>query len=310
MRIWSQPKRISIGIFNTLHLRAASSKRWCRPRLNWTSRAISEEQLLTCVFDRQGCRCTGVDTDFARFVGRVYFRHRYGFNLEVFQAVNSNSIARCDRGVLCVRRHLLAITVLIISLLSRAGISSDAVAQVSPGYSIEMSRMIPMRDGVELEAWIFKPENLHGKAPAVLSLNQYEIDGISHGSYFAKRGFVYLQVYVRGRGRSGGVKEDNLGLQVGRDGYDVVEWIAAQPWSDGRVVMYGASFFGMTQWRTAAQHPPHLAAIAPYVPIYPGWDVPNTTASRKPLQTSFSATHRAARLIRSSLRVPTIGREK
>jgi putative CocE/NonD family hydrolase len=55
-----------------------------------------------------------------------------------------------------------------------------------------------------------------------------------------------------------------------------VEWIAAQPWSDGHVVMYGASFFGMTQWRTAAQVPPHLAAIAPYVPIYPGWDVPNT----------------------------------
>jgi putative CocE/NonD family hydrolase len=81
---------------------------------------------------------------------------------------------------------------------------------------------------------------------------------------------------VRGRGRSGGVKSDSLGLQVGRDGYDTVEWIAAQPWSDGRVVMYGASFFGMTQWRTAAQHPPHLAAIAPYVSIYPGWDVPNT----------------------------------
>ena len=40
--------------------------------------------------------------------------------------------------------------------------------------------------------------------------------------------------------------------------------------------MYGGSFVGMTQWHTAAQHPPHLAAIAPYVPIYPGWDVPNT----------------------------------
>jgi putative CocE/NonD family hydrolase len=55
-----------------------------------------------------------------------------------------------------------------------------------------------------------------------------------------------------------------------------VEWIAKQPWSDGRVVMYGGSFVGMTQWRTAAQHPPHLAGIAPYVPIYPGWDIPNT----------------------------------
>lgn len=154
--------------------------------------------------------------------------------------------------------------------------AKSQLVEVGPGYSIEMSRMIPMRDGVELEAWIFKPSNLKAKAPAVLTLTQYEIDGMTHGRYFTKRGYVDVQVYVRGRGRSGGVKSDNLGLQVGRDGYDLVEWAAAQPWSDGRVAMYGASFFGMTQWRTAAQHPPHLAAIAPYVPIYPGWDVPNT----------------------------------
>ena len=109
---------------------------------------------------------------------------------------------------------------------------------------------------------------------------------------------------MRGRGRSGGFKSDNLGLQVGRDGYDLVEWIAAQPWSDGRVVMYGGSFVGMTQWHTAAQHPPHLAAIAPYVPIYPGWDVPNTNGipqawsamimgyvSGRSLNTGFIANH-------------------
>ncbi len=139
--------------------------------------------------------------------------------------------------------------------------------------------MIPMRDGVELEAWITRPSNLKGKAPAVLELTQYDIDGGRHGPEIVplvKRGYVFVQVLVRGRGRSGGVKNDSLGLQVGRDGHDVVEWIAAQPWSDGHVVMYGGSFVGMTQWRTAAQHPPHLAGIAPYVPIYPGWDVPNT----------------------------------
>src|SRR5487761_567123 len=45
---------------------------------------------------------------------------------------------------------------------------------------------------------------------------------------------------------------------------------------DGHVFMYGGSFVGMTQWHTAAQLPPHLSGIAPYVPIYPGWDVPNT----------------------------------
>jgi uncharacterized protein len=151
-------------------------------------------------------------------------------------------------------------------------------ARFGPGYDIEMSRMIPMRDGVRLEAWIFRPEHLEGAAPAILELTQYDIDGGSQQDFrtFVRRGYVFVQMEVRGRGRSGGDKSDNLGLQVGRDGYDAVEWIARQPWSDGHVFMYGGSFVGMTQWHTAAQLPPHLSGIAPYVPIYPGWDVPNT----------------------------------
>jgi hypothetical protein len=168
---------------------------------------------------------------------------------------------------------IVAIAFAIISgTLARA-------ADVGPGYDIEMSHMIRVRDGVELEAWVTKPTNLKGKAPAILTLTQYDIDGsrgVDSPASYARRGYVFVQAYVRGRGRSGGVKSDNLGTQVGRDGYDLVEWIAAQPWSDGRVVMCGGSFVGMTQWRTATQLPPHLAAIAPNVPIYPGWDIPNT----------------------------------
>jgi len=153
-----------------------------------------------------------------------------------------------------------------------------ASAQAIPDYDIQLSRMIPMRDGVQLEAWIFKPAHIEKPAPTVFEFTQYDIDGARRAEFkdLVARGYVFVMVYVRGRGRSGGDKEDDLGLQVGRDGYDVVEWIAKQPWSDGRVVMYGGSFVGMTQWRTAAQLPPHLAAIAPYVPIYPGWDIPNT----------------------------------
>src|SRR5277367_3202912 len=157
--------------------------------------------------------------------------------------------------------------------------AQTSAAAAGPGYDIDMSRMIPMRDGVELEAWITKPSNPKTKLPAVLTLTQYDIDGGRHKDApadYARHGYAFVQAYVRGRGRSGGSKNDNLGLTVGRDGHDLVEWIAAQPWSDGKVVMFGGSFVGMTQWHTAAQHPPHLAAIAPYVAIYPGWDVPNT----------------------------------
>jgi len=178
-----------------------------------------------------------------------------------------------------VRRSVLNIMIAVTVLLAAAAAAAAGGQGVGPGYDIEMSRMIPMRDGVQLESWIFKPSHLKAKAPAVLMLTQYDIDGGRRGNgpaAYTQRGYIFVQVYVRGRGRSGGEKSDNLGLQVGRDGYDVVEWIAAQPWSDGHVVMFGGSFVGMTQWRTAAQHPPHLAAIAPFVPIYPGWDVPNT----------------------------------
>src|SRR5580704_17379778 len=169
----------------------------------------------------------------------------------------------------------------LILAISVASLTPSAAfaAEVGPGYDIEMSRMIPVRDGTTLVAWITKPSHSQAKLPTILTLTQYDIDGGRHGDsagYYARRGYAFVQAYVRGRGQSGGVKSDNLGAQVGRDGHDLVEWIAAQPWSDGRVVMFGGSFVGMTQWQTAAQLPPHLAAIAPYVPIYPGWDVPNT----------------------------------
>lgn len=176
-------------------------------------------------------------------------------------------------------RAIFALLLAAMALASTATAGPQTLAdQNGPSYDIEMGRMIPMRDGVLLEAWITKPSHHAGKVPAVLELTQYDIDGGTRGepAAFAKRGFVFVQAEVRGRGRSGGEKNDSLGLQVGRDGHDLVEWIAKQPWSDGHVFMYGGSFVGMTQWRTAAQHPSHLAGITPYVPIYPGWDVPNT----------------------------------
>src|SRR5579862_7576130 len=168
----------------------------------------------------------------------------------------------------------------ILCLACAAALPAAADAsEVGPGYDIQMSRLVSVRDGVQLETWISKPSHNEGRLPTVLTLTQYEIDGGRHGDSagaYTRRGYAFVQAYVRGRGQSGGVKSDNLGAQVGRDGHDLVEWIAAQPWSDGRVVMFGGSFVGMTQWQTAAQLPPHLAGIAPYVPIYPGWDIPNT----------------------------------
>ncbi len=74
------------------------------------------------------------------------------------------------------RIRVLATVVLTIALLVAMPLSG--AAQLGPGYSIEMSRMIPMRDGLDLEAWIFKPSDLKDKLPTVLTLTQYAIDGM------------------------------------------------------------------------------------------------------------------------------------
>jgi predicted acyl esterase len=75
-----------------------------------------------------------------------------------------------------MNRALLRNTILAVAgTVSACSPAAFAAAQAGPGYNIEMSRMIPMRDGVQLEAWLFKPENLQGKAPAIFTLRQYDM---------------------------------------------------------------------------------------------------------------------------------------
>ena len=82
------------------------------------------------------------------------------------------------------------------------------------------------------------------------------------GGYFAERGYALLNQDTRGRYRSGG--EFDAMRQEPADGYDAVEWAAAQPWSNGKVGMIGGSYVGLTQWQAAGETPPHLVAIAPH----------------------------------------------
>src|ERR1700687_3977616 len=102
-----------------------------------------------------------------------------------------------------VRMFIIGVTVTFATMFP-----TIAAPQTGPGYDIQMSRMIPMRDGVELEAWIFKPTNLKGKTPTVLALTQYDLDGGRQQDFptFVRRGYVFMEVFVRGRRRSGGFK--------------------------------------------------------------------------------------------------------
>ena len=54
------------------------------------------------------------------------------------------------------------------------------------------------------------------------------------------------------------------GRQEGKDCHDLIEWLAAQDWCNGKVAMSGTSYLAISQWFTAAEQPPHLAAINPW----------------------------------------------
>ena len=142
-------------------------------------------------------------------------------------------------------------------------------AKVDFAYQIE----IPLRDGVALAATLYRPKGQTAPAPCVFTLTPYTRQTYhDRGLYFAAHGVPFLTVDVRGRGDSEG--EFRPSLQEARDGYDVVEWLAKQPYCSGKVSMWGGSYAGYDQWATAKERPPHLATIVPVAAPYMAVDFP------------------------------------
>lgn len=132
---------------------------------------------------------------------------------------------------------------------------------------------IPLRDGVQLNAALYLPQSHGGPSPVICTLTPY-VGQTSHhfALYFAERGWRFLTVDVRGRGNSEG--EFRPFIQEAKDGYDVVEWLARQPYCNGKVAMWGGSYAGYDQWATAKECPPHLATIVPVASPHIGVDFP------------------------------------
>ena len=145
----------------------------------------------------------------------------------------------------------------------------------SPKYEVQVDHgvSIPMRDGTKLSADIYRPQGLD-KAPVILVRTPYkkEMDELQ-AKFYARRGYVYAVQDCRGRFASPGVWEPFI--NEAKDGYDTIEWLAQQPFSNGKVGMIGGSYLGWVQWWAAAQHPPHLVTIIPNVaPPDPFYNVP------------------------------------
>jgi putative CocE/NonD family hydrolase len=121
-----------------------------------------------------------------------------------------------------------------------------------------------MRDGVRLSANVFRPAG-NSRYPTVLLRTPYDKgpDLTPNFKSFVDRGYAVVIQDVRGRYQSEGVFEP-INQEI-NDGSDTLNWIAAQPWSDGKVGMYGGSYLGIAQWKAALSHNPHLKAIFPYV---------------------------------------------
>lgn len=159
---------------------------------------------------------------------------------------------------------------------------------VEAGMLIERNVAVPMRDGVEILTDVFRPAD-EQPAPPIIAFSPYGKH--QNGSatfnanpgcevtpgmvsryatfeapdpiYWVPRGYAIVNVDMRGSWHSRG-DATYVSPENARDFYDVIEWAAAQPWSNGKVGASGVSYLGASQWRVAELNPPHLAAINPW----------------------------------------------
>lgn len=140
---------------------------------------------------------------------------------------------------------------------------------------IEKNIMVAMRDGVGLATDVYRREGAEPTA-VLLARTPYNKEGIVGGSVTfdilraVQAGYVVVVQDVRGRYASEGVF--NPHIQETADGVDMLAWTAVQPWSNGKVGMFGGSYLGGTQLLPARENPPALQAIAPAIAFSDGYE--------------------------------------
>ncbi len=139
--------------------------------------------------------------------------------------------------------------------------------QQSQAITVEFDVPAPMRDGTILRANVYRPAG-EGRWPVLLTRLPYGKDlpigsAVLDPAQAARRGYVVIVQDTRGTGASEG--EWYPFRYEAEDGEDTVAWAAALPYADGQVGMYGASYFGFTQWSAALRRPPALRAMVPSI---------------------------------------------
>jgi putative CocE/NonD family hydrolase len=165
----------------------------------------------------------------------------------------------------------LAVLTIVWGSLTRpveAQSQAPKVTERPAEFEVVVSRnvTIQVRDGTKLAADIYRPARnglpVAGRFPTLLTRTPYDKTGSSReGFYYAEHGYNVVANDVRGRYASEGTWR--LIVDDPQDGFDVVEWIAAQPWSDGKIGTFGTSYPGGTQHALAEMNPPHLTTMIP-----------------------------------------------
>ena len=150
---------------------------------------------------------------------------------------------------------------MLVAGLFLVALSGPGTAQPFP-VRLEKNVAARMRDGVILRADLYRPDTT-GRFPAVLQRTPYSKHPGGDDTRFralAQRGYVVAVQDTRGRYTSDGTARPH---DEGEDGFDTVEWLAALPFVDGKVGMFGGSYSATTQLLAAPLRPPHLAALFP-----------------------------------------------
>jgi len=168
---------------------------------------------------------------------------------------------------------LLACSILTLSAAGQTAPATAGTSDAPTDVDLIWGFKIPVRDHVRLNGTVYKPAGQKDPLPVIFTMTPYIADG-SHprAYYFAQHGYVFVTVDVRGRGNSEGAFDPFA--QEAQDGHDIVEFLAKQPWCNGKVAMWGGSYVGYDQWATVKELPPHLATIVPASSVRPGVDFP------------------------------------
>ena len=168
--------------------------------------------------------------------------------------------------------------------VSKPGVYSGYSEQIYDGWQ-RSSVYVPVADGTKLAVDIYRPTKggvLETKALPVI----FQFTGYRRATYRSltnktinypdttntKYGYVMVYADTRGKGASYGTRFTMVDRTEAWDGHDLVEWIAKQPWCDGKIGMSGSSYTGNTQVETASTLPPHLVTVVPSVTDYSKYD--------------------------------------